>query len=84
MIITVITKYQGRDAESFVTVVRGTINAEQRDAWRKMHECDEYYKGHPADVNNMFFRTMDLGHSQKPTLSMPNVDGEDEADDFAG
>lgn len=78
MIVTVITMYRGRDAESFVWVVRGPLTSEQHDTWRKRFKCDSYYKGNPCDVNNMFFRQMDMGHSQKPPQAMKNVDGEND------
>ena len=75
MLVTTITMYRGRDAESFIYTVRGTLTPEQRDEWRKYHHCDNHYEGDPDDFNNMFFRTVSLNDSQSPG-TMVNVDGE--------
>lgn len=75
MLVTTITMYRGRDAESFIYTVCGTLTPEQRDEWRKHHHCDNHYDGDPDDFNNMFFRTVSLGENQSPG-DMVNVDGE--------
>ncbi len=75
MLVTIITMYRGHDAETFVHAVRGTLTDEQRDEWRKAHECDGHYDGDEDDMNNMFFRTMHLGENNEIS-GLKNADGE--------
>jgi len=71
--VTVITMYRGCDAELFTQVVSGSLNQEERTKWRKMHKCDEYCHD-VDDVNNMFFREIEINSDHEPT-DLLNVDG---------
>lgn len=79
MLITIITMYRGHDAEMFVHAVKGTLTAEQRDAWRKAHYCDDHFEGRfegdEDDMNNMFFRTLTLDEVGEPCTIL-TADGE--------
>lgn len=60
--VTIITMYQGRDAETFVQAVDGELTDKQKSEWRKEYFCDEFDdmddKEDDFDVNNMFFRVV--------------------------
>jgi len=60
--VTIITMYQGRDAETFVQAVDGELTDEQKSEWRKEYFCDEFDdmedKEDDFDVNNMLFRVV--------------------------
>lgn len=59
--VTIITMYQGRDAETFVAAVDGELTEDQQTAWRKEYFCDEFFdneENDPDDINNMFFRVV--------------------------
>ena len=62
--VTIITMYQGRDAETFVQAVDGELTDEQKSEWRKEYFCDEFDdmedKEDDYDVNNMFFRVVEV------------------------
>lgn len=55
--VTIITMYQGCDAETFVAAVDGELTDEQKTEWRREYLCDEFDDSiSDDDVNNMFFR----------------------------
>lgn len=75
MKVTVITMYRSHDAELFTQVVEGELTAEQMDAWRQAHSCDEYDPlERDEDPSNMFFRVLDVLPNEG-TADLLNVDG---------
>lgn len=78
MVVTVVTMYRGQDAETFVQVVEGELDEDQRDAWRKAHFCDQHchVSEDHDNYNNMFFRVMRVRAPEAGTATMVNVDGE--------
>lgn len=81
-IVTVITMYRASDAEMFVHVVDGQLTAEQREAWRKGHLCDDFCPEEEEDdgcVNNMCFREIKAEDFAKPDVpcGLLNWDGEE-------
>lgn len=75
MKVTVITMYRGYDAEMFTQVVEGTLTEEQRGEWRKVHGCDEHFRGDEDETNNMFFRELEVAPNEG-TTELVNVDEE--------
>ena len=66
MKITVITMHQGHNDDIynalFTQVVDGELTEEQKDEWRKKHECGKYYPEDEGEdyQNNMFFRILEV------------------------
>ena len=64
MKVTVITMHQGHNDDIhnalFTQVVEGVLTEEQKDEWRRNHECGKYYPEDEGEdyQNNMFFRTL--------------------------
>ena len=73
MLITVITMYRGHDAEMFTQAVVGRIDENERSKWRKAHGCDEHFPN-DEDMNNMFFRELEILPNGKTPTNLLNVD----------
>ena len=76
--VTIITMYQGKDAETFVHAVEGELTAEQQTAWRNEYFCDEFFdeeESDPDDMNNMFFRTVKVLPNNDEIANLLVADG---------
>lgn len=82
--ITVVTLYRARSAESYVQVVDGHLTPDQRDQWRRRFNTDEFSEDPDGDeVDNLFFCELpsilpnNVSHKWPSNMSMPNVDGDE-------
>jgi hypothetical protein len=76
MIVTIVSMYRKKDAEQFVSCVRGTLNEEQREDWRRAFECDDRFEDDEKAGGEMSFRAMVLLNDQFPPGHLEGADGE--------
>lgn len=83
MIVTLVTKYDGKNGETYVGLVKGQLTKEERQQLRNKFQCDEFHivpwKEHD-EKNNMFFREFDLDKIPtdiKNSIMLVNVSDEE-------
>jgi len=76
MLVTLITKYDGKSADTFAAVIEGEISPEIRQQMRVDNDCDGQgpTSEDDCDASNLFFREMEI--QTLDSVRLLNVDAD--------